>query len=467
MSYSTIVNLRMRSVLPPALFFAYVLSIVFEGAAFYNLADYYSVDPTRLVLAAGVSMFLGLLGGSLAVKSGQVAKRVMLFGEVMCLCLSCVFFFKPSTLWMIAIAFSALVAGASMASWGHFLKSHTPRGQRIKSCADVLIIANVFLIIINSLSGYISPFVGLSVAMTLIVAAIICTAMLETDPYSNDEKAVPESPAVSVVAPLAALVIFVTIITINSGLMYQIIVPAYDHLTFLTSWYWALPYVAALLIMRNLSSGRALSLYVGMAMIVGAFIFFLLLDKGAASYLVVDTLMLGACGIFDLFWWSMLGEMLDLSKRPARVFGIGLAANVFGILIGKTLAFITEALMLPASSITIVALTVVCVTLMLLPVLNHRLSVLLKNHSYLSAFSAIPTVEQRELLTDMPSVEPLTPREYDVLMRALGGKTNKSIAADLMISENTVKTHLRNIFRKYEVSSRSELISIFIKTPLG
>ena len=47
--------------------------------------------------------------------------------------------------------------------------------------------------------------------------------------------------------------------------------------------------------------------------------------------------MLGACGIFDLFWWSILGEMLDYSDNPAQPFGIGLSANVFGVLCGGVL----------------------------------------------------------------------------------------------------------------------------------
>ena len=57
--------------------------------------------------------------------------------------------------------------------------------------------------------------------------------------------------------------------------------------------------------MRNLAQNKAQRsqfLYIGMGMIVAAFITFMLLSRGAVDYLIVDTLMLGACGIFDLFW---------------------------------------------------------------------------------------------------------------------------------------------------------------------
>ncbi|NLZ92136.1 MAG: response regulator transcription factor, partial [Clostridiales bacterium] len=43
------------------------------------------------------------------------------------------------------------------------------------------------------------------------------------------------------------------------------------------------------------------------------------------------------------------------------------------------------------------------------------------------------------------------------------GKSNREIAGALFISENTVKTHARNIFSKYDVASRAELISTLLK----
>ncbi len=92
--------------------------------------------------------------------------------------------------------------------------------------------------------------------------------------------------------PLILLCLFIFVITINSSLMYQVINPAFEHLTKLTSWYWAVPYIIALLFMRNLPMrvNRAKILYVGMAMIMGAFICFMLLERNASDYLVVNTL---------------------------------------------------------------------------------------------------------------------------------------------------------------------------------
>jgi DNA-binding NarL/FixJ family response regulator len=53
-------------------------------------------------------------------------------------------------------------------------------------------------------------------------------------------------------------------------------------------------------------------------------------------------------------------------------------------------------------------------------------------------------------------LEDLTPREQEVLGLVALGKADKQIAVDLSISVNTVKSHLRNILAKLQVSSRRE-----------
>lgn len=50
----------------------------------------------------------------------------------------------------------------------------------------------------------------------------------------------------------------------------------------------------------------------------------------------------------------------------------------------------------------------------------------------------------------------LTTRETEILALIAEGKSNKEIAAELVISINTVKVHVSNIFQKIEVSSRTE-----------
>ena len=58
------------------------------------------------------------------------------------------------------------------------------------------------------------------------------------------------------------------------------------------------------------------------------------------------------------------------------------------------------------------------------------------------------------------SSESLTGRELNVLELLAQGKSNKEIGASLYVSETTVKSHLRSIFRKLDVLSRTEAITV-------
>jgi DNA-binding NarL/FixJ family response regulator len=54
----------------------------------------------------------------------------------------------------------------------------------------------------------------------------------------------------------------------------------------------------------------------------------------------------------------------------------------------------------------------------------------------------------------------LTPREKQVLSRVASGANNSAVAAQLWLSEATVKFHLRNIYRKLEANGRTEAATL-------
>ena len=60
-------------------------------------------------------------------------------------------------------------------------------------------------------------------------------------------------------------------------------------------------------------------------------------------------------------------------------------------------------------------------------------------------------------------VQQLSERELQITKGLLEGKTYKMIAADLHLSVNTIKFHIRTIYEKFEVKSRFELKQLFEK----
>jgi NarL family two-component system response regulator LiaR len=79
-----------------------------------------------------------------------------------------------------------------------------------------------------------------------------------------------------------------------------------------------------------------------------------------------------------------------------------------------------------------------------------------------------PPVAAR-LLREVPPprhTEPLTDRETEVLQQLAQGKSNKEIAAALIITEKTVRTHVSNILNKLGVASRTQAALHAVRTGL-
>ena len=67
---------------------------------------------------------------------------------------------------------------------------------------------------------------------------------------------------------------------------------------------------------------------------------------------------------------------------------------------------------------------------------------------------------------DVMKIESLTRRELEVLKNLSIGMYNKEIAEKLDISERTVKNHISNIFKKIEVTDRTQAAVFAIRNNL-
>jgi two-component system nitrate/nitrite response regulator NarP len=76
-----------------------------------------------------------------------------------------------------------------------------------------------------------------------------------------------------------------------------------------------------------------------------------------------------------------------------------------------------------------------------------------------------PFVDVRKLKTD--PMESLTKRERALIEKLAQGYSNRDLANDLDISVNTVKFHLRNLFEKLSVGSRTQAIAIYYSSVSG
>ncbi len=72
----------------------------------------------------------------------------------------------------------------------------------------------------------------------------------------------------------------------------------------------------------------------------------------------------------------------------------------------------------------------------------------------------------RQVSTPHPAPAALSAREAEVLRMLAQGKTNKEIAAVLVISERTVKFHVRSVFGKLGATNRTEAVSMAVQRGL-
>jgi DNA-binding CsgD family transcriptional regulator len=77
-----------------------------------------------------------------------------------------------------------------------------------------------------------------------------------------------------------------------------------------------------------------------------------------------------------------------------------------------------------------------------------------------SHFSAkLAQLRQQSNLGLDPIVQRLTPREIQIAMLVAKGLTNAEVGAELWITQNSVKQALKRMFRKLEVSTRTEMVA--------
>ncbi len=99
--------------------------------------------------------------------------------------------------------------------------------------------------------------------------------------------------------------------------------------------------------------------------------------------------------------------------------------------------------------------------------LKKAINGVINGESYIQP-KLIPALNNRLVARDVDKdkIDLLTARELEVLIQVANGKFNKEIATSLNISERTVKNHISNIFKKIEVSDRTQAAVFAIKNDI-
>lgn len=99
--------------------------------------------------------------------------------------------------------------------------------------------------------------------------------------------------------------------------------------------------------------------------------------------------------------------------------------------------------------------------------LKKAINAVINGENYIQP-KLIPSLNKRLVSrdNDKDKINSLTSRELEVLVQVANGMFNKEIATSLNISERTVKNHISNIFKKIDVSDRTQAAVFAIKNDI-
>lgn len=117
----------------------------------------------------------------------------------------CIFFFPPSVFWTAGIIVGSFLAGGCVAAWAFYLKSDTPKNERTKTIADMLILSNILMILCNMAAIHLSPQAGLALAMLMLLGAFVLALKLPEE--DNTVSATPSEKSENPVG-IARLLVF-------------------------------------------------------------------------------------------------------------------------------------------------------------------------------------------------------------------------------------------------------------------
>lgn len=92
--------------------------------------------------------------------------------------------------------------------------------------------------------------------------------------------------------------------------------------------------------------------------------------------------------------------------------------------------------------------------------LLHQARVRQPGNAFVEGLLAMLAAPSRSRPPEQPLIEPLSPRELEVLEQIAVGRSNQEIGSLFVISVATVKRHISNIYGKLGVTSRTQAVSL-------
>lgn len=452
------------------LYFGWILSFPYFGVLFKEISFALELDFSSLTLAFMLSHAAGFLVGAFFLKKTDHWQSLMYGSLISVIVLNTILWFAPKSLWLLLMALIGFCSPFYILGWSCLIATY-PSAKKMKLIMHFVILANIIVIISIYLSTVLMPaFLYLIVLLPLLAALIVLLVLMppQGEAISQKEDTV-EQPLTIFFIP--AMVVFITLLNITLAYFYTVIENSYSAVSinvFTARYYKFIPYLAPffyiLIFKRKINLKNMI--YFAVSMTGLAYLLFVFLgDSIFGFYLTITAIQIGYV-LLAMFVWLLIGNLSTRYATPFRYFGFGLFSILLGTFLG---GFLSEYHYLQGDTPELLtafsAIAAFFVALLLLPWL-------LEESSEINVAPNQANTNIGRLMSDQQYLEELylktgmTPREIEIVELLMDGCTNKAIAEKLYISENTIKTHLRKIYRKSNVSRKSELLALIASKTL-
>lgn len=356
---------------------------------------------------------------------------------------------------------TACSTGGLLAMWGEgYVRLVSPRAQIVATFSAI--IGSFFLyLFVNSLPD------AISIVLTALFPAVSVLCLRHVLRSERIEFMPEQEQSIRSYNPPRKLLIYIIVFSVPINFLNMQISSTG---AVVSSSMWSLVYSCVLLIIGMsifveivLEKRKTAVLSVITVLLTTGSLLLYLFASSSSNLTLMHILMYSGYYLFVATFYSFLGMVASVSKRnPFQTFAIGNLVNAFGLILGTFLGFVVGGLVPPwpiIATITIVY-ALFFIGFIFMPQAKRNIFAI-GNESIapikLPAYQSIAESVQNQCHNAAKSFG-LSKREEEILSLLIRGRNIQTIADEIILSQNTVKTHVNHIYQKLDVHTREELI---------
>lgn len=455
------------------IFLGWLLSFPYNGPVLIAVAAARDLPAAPFSLTYTAVPALFLIGFSMYTAREQYAKAIMIGSVITCLIGTLLIFFTDTIWWFPVLSVMGICSVVYIIYWSVYYTRQIPMSEKMKMMALVIILGNACYYLFRLTLPLLSLEAVLSILIGMLLLSLWASTRMEvSNPIHISLESEPFPTRL-----IFMVCLFLFVIRLNGGLTFHVIYPSFNEMfNQVFSYFGMLPYIFTLLVffLWGHKIPKMLPVYLGTSFLGLAYLSFGILDETITMYFLTETLLQAGWAVLQLFLWTLFGEIASVYGRPLKICSLAflatLSAMAFGGVLGLYIMGNMDNYYLIASGY---AVLIVFVCFLIVPWLNESIEkdYIDKLHRNVSESQAGDQDNGisggLSLMINLPNAgDLLTPREMEVTGLLLQGYTNIAIAQKLKISNNTVKTHTRNIYSKMSVANKKELLQLACRKEL-